>query len=355
MSIVLQDPGLKASHNLLCELRQHLKDADVIRCAFAFATAKGISLLFDDPDVRSNLAKADTELIVGMDAITDARAIKRLSILCEEFKKISAKAFLPPDSGIFHPKISWVKKGNEGAAITGSGNLTTGGLGNNFEAFSTVHLDTKSIIDVETNWLDFIQRNKANLFSLDSDEVKNAAEQNGKIRKAVRRVKRKIGKKETSNPPPDKEQVIFIEELTNGRPNKHGDRMQRDIGTWASDNYFEKGEYVSLTYVDSSGKRIADKPRKITKKSSKNYAIDLLQIDGMAKVDDQLPIAIFVKIAPKEYWYHILPVNSIDYEIVYKHLEKEVPNPGKGNARRPKKLLTPAELLEIWPSAPFWD
>lgn len=204
MSLILQDPNASTPNLLLDELEKHFKDADAIYCAFAFVTARGVNLLFDQDDVKANLEKAKIHLIVGMDAITDAKAIEKLSELCTKFKHFSVQVFLPKTGGIFHPKFSWVTKGKAGVLITGSGNLTNGGLKNNFEAFSVTQIDQHAIKAIESGWNKFLADNPDSLFSLESREVDEAAQANARLKKAIKKIRKEVGKKESPDAIPEK-------------------------------------------------------------------------------------------------------------------------------------------------------
>ena len=86
MPLVFQDPNAPTPNLLLNELVRHFKDADAICCAFAFVTARGLNLLFDQDEVKANLGQMKVHLLVGMDAITDTKAIEKLSALCSEYE-----------------------------------------------------------------------------------------------------------------------------------------------------------------------------------------------------------------------------------------------------------------------------
>ncbi len=183
MSLIFQDPNEPAPSLLLNELISHFKDADAIYCAFAFVTARGLNLLFNQDEVKANLGQMKVSLLVGMDAITDTKAIEKLSVLCATHENFSAQVFLPRTGGIFHPKFSLVKIGNTGVAITGSGNLTNGGLKTNVEAFAVTQIDQEATRVMEENWAKFLSANSGCLFSLDSNKVIEAAKQNAALKK----------------------------------------------------------------------------------------------------------------------------------------------------------------------------
>lgn len=350
MSLILQDPNAPAPNYLLDELEKHFKDADAIYCAFAFVTARGVNLLFDQVEVRKNLEKAKIHLIVGMDAITDTKAIEKLSALCSKYENFSVQVFLPRSGGIFHPKFSWIKKGKTGVVITGSGNLTNGGLKNNFEAFSVIQIDPQTVKAVENNWASFLADNPDSLFALDANEVTEAAQQNAKLKKATKKIRKEAGKKVDYEAIPDDGSFVFIEELTKGRGKK-----QRDVGKWAAKNFFGESPNLVLTYINDQGQRESKEIRKISSKGSVNFAIDLDASKGMVPINGLMPIAIFIRTSPQSFFYHIISANSVHYPIVSDYLNAEVGKVPVGNAKRLKNEMPVQKLREIWPAAPFWN
>lgn len=349
MSLFLQDPTSLTAIRLLDILKEHFKEADEIYCAFAFVTAKGASMLFEqEEDVNKSLKKAKVHLLVGMDAITDTKAIKKLSELCFEFKNFKVDVFLPRAGGIFHPKFSWVKKGKTGIVIAGSGNLTTGGLQNNYEAFTVSEAAQGEISILKKSWKKFLTHNKDSLFSLDAEEVLEAAKQNAKLKKVAKATRKSVGKKEHIVVLPKRDSAVFIEELTKGRGNK-----QRDVGTWAADNYFEETPPLFLTHVDDIGVCGSTEMRKIIPKGSSNFAIDLNASQGIESEEGKMPIVIFIRTQPRTYLYHIIQHGSAHYKTIHTYLE----NNGikKAKAWRLEKALSAKELKAIWPQAPFWS
>lgn len=284
-----------------------------------------------------------------MDAITDTKAIEKLSDLCLKFKNFSAQAFLPCSGGIFHPKVSWVKKGKTGVVITGSGNLTKGGLKNNYEAFSVMQANQQTMKSIEDSWLTFLDKNAENLFPLDAEEVKKAAQQNALLNKSIKKIFKDAGKKATADAIPKKGSVVFIEELTKGRGGK-----QRDVGKWAAENYFDKGKKLFLTHINDQGQRADEETRKLSSKGSSNFAIDLAASKGLDPVNGCMPIAVFIRIRPYTFYYHIVSVDSAHYKTVSSYLNSAVIKVQQGHAKRIKKEISIDELRKKWPTAPFW-
>lgn len=349
MSLILQDPNALTPNLLLDELERHFKDADAIYCAFAFVTARGVNLLFNQSEVKENLEKAKFHLIVGMDAITDTKAIEKLSALCLMYKNFSVQVFLPRSGGIFHPKFSWVKKGKTGVVITGSGNLTNGGLKNNFEAFSVTQIDQPTMKVIENTWKKFLADNPDSLFTLDSGEVKEAAQQNEKLKIATKKIRKSAGKKMDADVISDNGGAVFIEELTKGRGGK-----QRDVGKWAAENYFGTSQKLFLTHINNQGLRADEETRKVSSKGSVNFAIDLDASKGLKPTNGHMPIAVFIRTSPQNFFYHIVTDGSEHYGVVSKYLNNSVGEVAAGKAKRLKKEIDIKKLREIWPTAPFW-
>lgn len=350
MSLILQDPNALAPNLLLDELEKHFKDADSICCAFAFVTARGINLLFEQDEIKANLKNAKIHLIIGMDAITDTKAIEKLSDLCTEHKNFSVQVFLPRSGGIFHPKFSWIKKGKTGVVITGSGNLTNGGLKNNFEAFSVTQIDQQTIKVIENIWEKFLADNPESLFALDTKEVKDAAQQNTSFKKTIKKIRKEIGKKDFSDAIPKKGGAVFIEELTKGRGGK-----QRDVGKWAAENFFGRNQKLFLTHIDEKGQRADEETRRISDKSSSNWALDLDASKGLEPTNGHMPIAVFVRASPQNFFYHIVSEKSKHYKAVSSYLNKAVGIMPAGRAKRLKEEISIQKLQKIWPTAPFWN
>lgn len=356
MSIVFQDPGAPKPTLLLEALSPIFESGELIFGAFAFVTERGLSLLFDQEEIQRNLASANVHLVVGMGAITDARALNKLKAISDAYPRFSPKAFLPETNGIFHPKASFCRRGKTGMAIVGSGNLTAGGLKNNFEAFSVTDLDARTTAALEESWRGFLAHNQKCLFDVDSQRALDAAKINTLIYKAEKKVRQKDSRKPVkSGAIPEATSTVFIEDLTKGR----GAR-QRDVGLWPSENYFGENRSLFLTHVKSDGGLDPVEVRRISRKDvSHNAALDLRASEGLGPDRDRQPIAVFIRTSQQDFFYHVLAPDSPDYPIVAAYLEQEAVPARVGSARRIPDKKRPAavsvdELRRVWPGAPFW-
>jgi hypothetical protein len=97
--------------------------------AFAFTSAVGVKLLIAEDPFQKFLKVSEFTVVVGLDAITDTKTVEALKRVKERYPNFKPKLFLHDTAGsCFHPKTVWLRSTNGGVTITGSGNLTTGGL-----------------------------------------------------------------------------------------------------------------------------------------------------------------------------------------------------------------------------------
>lgn len=183
--ICIQDPYFSNSYSLHEALNLAGEEAAYAAGAFAFVSKGGVELLVGTPSFKAMLGRRPVHLIIGMDAITNEAAIASLAILREKHEDFQVQAFLHDQKGsVFHPKVCWFRNAGGGVVITGSGNLTVGGLRRNREIFSLSYVSENELLEVEENWQSWLGINENNLYDLDSEEVLERAKLNN-IKKAV--------------------------------------------------------------------------------------------------------------------------------------------------------------------------
>ena len=124
------------------------------------------------------------DLLVGLDAITNRRALERLQQLEGLHNFFRPRVFWNEVAALFHPKISdFTYADGSHRLIVGSGNLTPGGLMNNIEGYTVISANHGEHIDLSA--LDeFLQRHTHAIRPID-DEVLERADQN-----LIRRINR---------------------------------------------------------------------------------------------------------------------------------------------------------------------
>ena len=185
----MQDPA-NGQGTVLAAVAELADEAETCRGIFAFASRQGIEMLFQAPTVQAVATNGDLQLVVGISAITDRAALERLAQLQGEYDGLRARVFWDRvNERLFHPKLcTFGYEGGATAALVGSGNLTPGGLRDNYEAFTVVRSaagDRLNTASVDAFLLD----NGRNLFPVDDPLVLARAGQN------VRAVRRAAGER----------------------------------------------------------------------------------------------------------------------------------------------------------------
>lgn len=83
-----QDPDAADSAFLLAELLASAKHALAGGAFFAFASRDGIRALLGAAEFRDFLARGEFDLVIGVDAITDQRALDELTAVAGEFPRL---------------------------------------------------------------------------------------------------------------------------------------------------------------------------------------------------------------------------------------------------------------------------
>ena len=139
VELCVQDPTNPATVYLFEAVIQAMDGASDGHGIFAFASRDGVNSLLLDEAVTEFLGRASFDLLVGIDAVTNRPTLERLQELQGEYPNLSVRVFWNRTKGLFHPKIArFSRDDGSQTVIFGSGNLTPGGLRDNFEAYSVL-------------------------------------------------------------------------------------------------------------------------------------------------------------------------------------------------------------------------
>ncbi|MEL0646826.1 phospholipase D family protein [Pseudoalteromonas agarivorans] len=339
--------------------------------AFAFATKGGVELLLESHQFREILRNGSFTLIVGLDGITDTKAIACLKSYSEKYNTLTVKAFYHEESGaIFHPKFSWfqnTKEPEEGSLITGSGNLTPRGLRNNWEAYYVTPLMKEQFRKTKATWDTWLSLHQQFLLDLDDPKVLDKAKQNEKLsRKAFsEKVKQKTKARKVVAQKP---QIVFGEQtVTNnqylllevpvgrsrGTPSAY---TQANLGKAVFEQFFgidinaNTGTFY-FQHVDENGlTENMENTKPIIKKVSSNYNFKLEATDGKGSPEPKSPpLCIFTELGPNTYRYRFLLPNDDSYNELRKYLLSQ-PSIATGGH---KYIGDQDELFSVIPSAEF--
>jgi|GEM_PF-1510410 len=142
---------------------------------FAFASRAGVDSLIGDPETQQFLGESTMSLLVGIDAVTNRRTLSRLQELELEHERLSVQVFWNPTNALFHPKVARFEyPDGRRSMIVGSGNLTPGGLHQNFEAFSIMRASGVENLDV-LSWDRFFTDHATDIREIDEAALERAA------------------------------------------------------------------------------------------------------------------------------------------------------------------------------------
>ena len=174
----IQDPSHPETTYLYEAIIGAANGAATWRSVFAFASQDGLNWLFEDPIIDQFVVNGgEVDLVVGLDAITNRRALERLQELENLHDHFRPRVFWNEVAALFHPKLSdFGYDDGSRRLIVGSGNLTPGGLMNNIEGYTVISANQGEEIDVSA--LDeFLQRHVDSIRPIDAQALERA-EQN---------------------------------------------------------------------------------------------------------------------------------------------------------------------------------
>ncbi len=359
-SLHIQDPTDQNTFYLYEAIIEQLMKRSLLswRGIFAFATGHAVrSLFFEEPVVQSFLKRGEVKLVVGIDAITDVSALEELTHLNKTTDKFDAKIFINPSTGLFHPKISHFRhKNGSSVLIVGSGNLTSGGLRKNIEAFIIIAGDDKELTTIY-NWDDFLSRHIVNIKEIDNDALEKARQN-----KAEARLRRqKIREAELAGPeaeeaeeleePLIKDSKVLVARVPAAGGRWHQVHYNREIVKGFFHIKPNSSQRLFLREVKPDGSLGPEEPRPlIYSEYNKNYKVEVAARRGEEYPSSATPPIIVIReVGLRSFRYMLLMPGDKGYDKML-DFTKRYPSIGKGVPRVLTKMST---LLTEWPDCPL--
>ena len=259
--------------------------------------------------------------------------------------------------GIFHPKMAWFRHEAEGSLVVGSGNLTGGGLWNNWEAFSVSILDDAATTTVQEQWTAWRNTNSSRLYKvLDPDVLERAAQNRTSARR--KRAAPEPGAKRVADARPGAVEAmpVLIAEIP-----KSGDRWkQANFHKEDYEDFFgaEVGTQRRMLFrsLQDDGSLAEVERHPSVEVASQNYRFELGAASGLLYPTDGRPTGVFLRLKPRTFLYSIsMPggqwheelKNYLDSASVAGRLMRRV----RSDSTAVKELASVKRLLDVGPEA----
>lgn len=317
---------------------------------FAFASTGGIDMLLRDKSLRRLAKDRGFDLVVVVDAITDERALERLTAATEELPKLHARVLVHETAYLLHPKLCWFTDGSKVRLVVGSGNLTPGGLRTNYEGFLTLELDKAEAKAALTEIDDFLRRWDHRLLPCDDPAAVARAKQNKFRGGSGSRMKPPpAGELRKAAELPDSDAEVLIVEVS-----KNVDkRTQLDIGIDVFLGFFgasPDGGRILIQSVDSKGATGIIETRAIFPTKSRNYRFEAGAGAGRPypKLGGGRPFGVFVRMPNDVFRYCLIWPDDSGHAEIDAVLTRYR---GAAKKQRPMRRITTSlgELDEAWP------
>jgi len=347
MPLHLQAPTQPAATTLHEEILTAASRSDYGAAVFSYATRDGITLLLGDEAIAPLLASGQFELIVGVDDVTDTRAIEALEAIRREIPGLSVRAFFHqiPDA-TFHPKFCWFGGRRSGTLIVGSGNLTGRGLRRNWEAFTTTRLDIAALRQLRLQWERWKASHAQLLLPIDDPRVVDQARRN-----AIRPHRARPPADQVQPPVPLPAYSVLVAEIP--RAKTRWNQANFDLATFRGFFGAEPGQLhrIVLQHVNPDGSLAEIENRPAVSVASHNYRFELAPGRGLPYPDAGRPIGVFVRVGPRTFTYRLAMPNDPDYLCITQFLAER----WNGPASRLRRISTDVVTLrEACPDSPMW-
>lgn len=312
---------------------------------FAWANVAGAKVLFEDETFQEFLAVGDFRLFVGTDTITDTAAVQKLTQIEAKQPRFTARAFLSPDSSLFHPKLAWFEHDDHLSVVVGSGNLTMGGLRSNWEAFVVERLKDQAALAALESIQSFITAQAANLAPLTDQRVLERVMKNSGNERSLRNVTKPST---TSSEIKHSIAEVLVTEMnrTEARLAQANFKLQDYEGFFGALRGTQRR--ISLRLIDPSGVVGDIQSRPSVEAKSKNYRFELDGLKDAHLRSQGRPIGVFARLSTGEFVYSFVGPGDEGFA----QLDAMLGAQAKGSTTQLRRIrIAAGDLATAWPSA----
>jgi hypothetical protein len=266
---------------------------------------------------------------------------------------ISSAFFNPKGGVLYHPKTMFFKTPAGGRCLTGSGNLTLGGLRNNWEAFWSADVSAADAAALEAQWAKWFADHKDNLLPIDDPRVAAQAALNAKTRAKIQKAVKETDAEALAALEEDSAEAaslnpFLIAEVPKNRPG------QADFGIDTYQGFFGvtigKPREVTFYQVRPDGSLAPPEHRHAVAVKSSNYRFEVEALSGLQHPINDHFILVFERIGKSEYRYVLLKPGEVGHASVQKFLNDNYFV--SGNSKR-RVVVTRGDVQAAWADNPL--
>ena len=311
---------------------------------FAFASRAGVDSLIEDPETQNFLGESTMSLLVGIDAVTNHDTLVRLQALEQKHERLSVQVFWNPTNALFHPKVTRFEYlDGSRSIIVGSGNLTPGGLRQNFEAFSVIRAAANETLDV-SSWDRFLTDHAGDIRAIDEDVLARAA------RNMIRGRRRRRDIEPEIELPVGRTDRFLVARV----PKAGGRWHQVHFNIAVIEQFFRvkhgTAQRVYLVECRQDGTFGDQEVRPcVYSETNKNLKIEVASHHGEPYPDAGQPIAVYRELQARSFAYMLLMPGDPGYDAMYA-LTGTLPQVGRGMRR---VVTDSASIRGAWATSPL--
>ena len=357
-----QDPVSPDTVYLLEAIIEASRGAESCSGIFAFASRGGVDSLVCDPEIKDFLHESPMSLLVGIDAVTTRNTLVRLQELEQEFERLDVRIFWNPTNALFHPKVARFEYPDGcRTMIVGSGNLTPGGLRQNFEAFSIMRAAADETLDV-TSWDRFLIDHAADMRVIDESTLERAAQNVVRGHRRLRDVEPDsevapgvaepvlAGPLADIEPPVGRTDRFLVARVPKAGERWHQIHFNRNV----IEEFFRvqhgTAQRVYLVECRQDGTFAEQEVRPcVYSDANKNPKIEIASHHGEPYPDAGPPIAVYRELQVRSFAYMLLIPGDPGYDEMFA-LTEDLPTIGRGVRR---VITNTPGIRRVWATSPL--
>ncbi len=358
----LQDPASPDTVYLLEAIVGASRGAVSCKGMFAFASRGGVDSLIGDPEIQHFLCGSPMSLLVGIDAVTTCNTLVRLQELEQELERLDVRIFRNPTDALFHPKVARFEyPDGRRTMIVGSGNLTPGGLRQNFEAFSVMRAAADEVLDV-SSWDRFLIEHATDIRAIDESALERAAQNVIRGQRRSRDVEPDLvvvpGVGEPAladplmeiDPPVGRTDRFLVARIPKAGPRWHQIHFNRNVIEEFFQVQLGTTQRVYLVECRQDGSFAEQEVRPcVYSEVNQNPKIEIASHHGESYPDAGPPIAVYRELQVRSFAYMLLMPGDPGYDEMFS-LTEDLPTVGRGVRR---VITNTAGIRRAWSMCPL--